>query len=87
MGGPSYDYSGREISKAMVNSSVGWVPVRQTGSHMILKWDPPVSHDTEPRTVSIPMHDSIPIGTLDDISEDAGAEELEEFCKWIESNL
>ncbi|MCU4716879.1 type II toxin-antitoxin system HicA family toxin [Halapricum hydrolyticum] len=84
----SYDYSGRDVVKAMVNSSVSWVPERQTGSHMILKWEPPDDHrESEPRTVSIPNHNSIPRGTLKGISEDAGADDLDKFCMWIESNL
>jgi predicted RNA binding protein YcfA (HicA-like mRNA interferase family) len=84
----SYDYSGREVASAMVNSSVSWVPSGRTGSHMILKWEPPDNHtESEPRTVSIPNADSLPRGTLDSISKDAGADDLEEFCEWIESNL
>jgi hypothetical protein len=55
---------------------------------MILKWEPPDNHtESEPRTVSIPNADSLPRGTLDSISKDAGANDLEEFCEWIESNL
>jgi len=72
----------------MVNSSVSWVPSGRTGSHMILKWVPPDDHEeAEQRTVSIPNADSLPHGTLDGISQDAGADDLEEFCEWIESNL
>ncbi|MFB6188140.1 MAG: type II toxin-antitoxin system HicA family toxin [Halobacteriaceae archaeon] len=83
----SQDFSGEEIYKAMVNSSVGWVPVRTTGDHMILRWDAPEDHDSENRTISIPLHDSIPRGTLGSIAEDAGAESVDMFCEWIESNL
>lgn len=84
----SYDYSGREVASAMVNSSVSWVPKGRTGSHIILKWEPPNDHEeSEQRTVSIPNADSLPRGTLDGISKDAGADDLDEFCEWIESNL
>lgn len=33
------------------------------------------------------LNDSLPRGTLQGIAEDAGANGLESFCKWIESNL
>ena len=86
MSEPSYDYSGQNIAKAMLNSSVGWFPKGRTGSHFILKWEPPESHDTEPRTVSVPLNDHIPIGTLRGIAEDAGANDVDAFCLWIEDN-
>jgi len=83
----SYDFSGEEVAKAMLNSSVGWYPARTVGDHWILKWEPPDTHEnTEPRTVSVPLWDSIPRNTLDKIADDAGAESLESFCEWIDSN-
>lgn len=82
------DFSGEEVYKAMVNSTVGWYPIRRVGDHIILKWEPPDDHDdSEPRTVSIPLHESLATGTLNGISKDAGANNFDEFCAWIESNL
>ncbi|WP_328518192.1 type II toxin-antitoxin system HicA family toxin [Halosimplex aquaticum] len=53
----------------------------------MLRWDPPESHaDTDPRTVTVPVHDSISIGTLRDIAADAGADDFESFCTWIDRN-
>lgn len=83
----SYDFSGEEVYKAMVNSSVGWYHARTAGSHLILKWKPPENHESEPRTVSIPNADSLPQGTLEGIARDAGANDVDEFAEWIESNL
>ncbi|WP_436911926.1 type II toxin-antitoxin system HicA family toxin [Halosimplex marinum] len=82
----SRDYSGEDVYKGMMNSSVSWQHIRTTGDHVILKWDPPEAHSSDTRTVSIPLHDSLSIGTLDGIAEDAGADSLSEFCDWIESN-
>jgi hypothetical protein len=53
---------------------------------MVLKWEPPADHDTEPRTVSVARHDSLDIGTLHKIADQAGAENFDEFCKWIDRN-
>ncbi|MFC7155972.1 type II toxin-antitoxin system HicA family toxin [Halomarina halobia] len=40
----------------------------------------------EKRTVTVPMHDRIRIGTLKSIAERAGAEDFEAFCRWIDRN-
>jgi hypothetical protein len=36
--------------------------------------------------VTVPAHDSISIGTLHDIADDAGAEDFEAFCEWIDEH-
>jgi predicted RNA binding protein YcfA (HicA-like mRNA interferase family) len=77
------DFSGEEIYKVLVNTG-GFKHVRTTGDHLILRWDPPASHDTDARIVSVPLHDSVSIGTLRDIATDAGARNFEEFCAWID---
>lgn len=82
----SRDFSGEEVYKGMVNSNVSWVHVRTVGDHVILKWEPPDHHDSETRTVSIPLHDSLSVGTLDGIAEDAGANSTREFREWIDDN-
>jgi predicted RNA binding protein YcfA (HicA-like mRNA interferase family) len=80
---PPRDFSGEEIYRVLVNVG-GFRHVRTTGDHLILRWDPPADHDTEPRTVVVPLHDSVSIGTLHDIAEDAGADEFDAFCLWID---
>lgn len=78
------DFSGTEIYKVLVNVG-NFQHVRTTGDHLILRWEPPADHtDTEPRTVVVPAHDSVSIGTLRDIAADAGAEDFEAFCAWID---
>ena len=80
------DFSGEDVYKVLVNVG-GFQHVRTTGDHLILRWDPPESHGTtDTRTVTIPAHDSISIGTLHDIADDAGAENFEAFCEWIDEN-
>ncbi|MFB6087574.1 MAG: type II toxin-antitoxin system HicA family toxin [Haloarculaceae archaeon] len=79
-------FSGEDIYKALVNVG-GFRHVRTTGDHLILRWDPPNDHaETEPRIVSVPAHDSISIGTLRDIADDAGANDFPSFCAGIDRN-
>jgi predicted RNA binding protein YcfA (HicA-like mRNA interferase family) len=61
------DFSGEEVYKVLVNVG-GFRHVRTTGDHLILRWDPPEDHDTESRVVSVPVHESVSIGTLRDIA-------------------
>jgi hypothetical protein len=52
-----------------------------------LKWEPPASHaETETRTVAVPAHDSVSIGALRDIADDAGEQDFEKFCAWVARN-
>ena len=80
------DFSGEDVYKVLVN--VGrFRHVRTAGDHLILRWEPPASHEqTDARVVTVPAHDSISIGTLHDIADDAGAEEFEAFCEWIDEH-
>ena len=80
------DFSGEDIYKVLVNVG-GFRHVRTTGDHLILRWDPPENHEnTDPRVVTVPAHDSISIGTLHDIADDAGATDFEAFCEWIDAH-
>jgi predicted RNA binding protein YcfA (HicA-like mRNA interferase family) len=80
------DFSGEDVYTVLVNVG-GFRHVRTTGDHLILRWDPPKHHETtEPRIVTVPAHDSIGIGTLHDIAEDAGAHDFESFCEWIDEH-
>ena len=64
--------SGKEVVKAL--SKVGFAPVRQKGSHLIL-----VKHfpDGE-KALVVPMHHEVDIGTLIEIIRQAGLKR-EEF--------
>ncbi|QLH84021.1 type II toxin-antitoxin system HicA family toxin [Halosimplex pelagicum] len=78
-------FSGREVVKVMVNSGIyEWV--RTNGDHAILRWEPPDDHDSDARTVPVPLHDEIGTGTLRDIAEQACARDFRKFCEWIDRN-
>jgi predicted RNA binding protein YcfA (HicA-like mRNA interferase family) len=77
------DFSGEDVVKVLVNRG-NFYRDRTTGSHAILRYTHPETG--EKRTVSVPMHDSITIGTLRNVARQAGAKDFEEFCKWIDRN-
>lgn len=55
-----------------------------TGNHAILKYTNP---DTgEVRTVTVPMHDRIRIGTLQNIADQCGADDFDAWCRWIDDH-
>ncbi len=65
----------------------GFRHVRTTRDQLILRWDPPDSpEDTDPSIVTVPAHDSISIGSLRDIAENAGAKNFETCCEWIDEH-
>jgi predicted RNA binding protein YcfA (HicA-like mRNA interferase family) len=73
-------FSYREVLKAL--TSHGFVPVGGKGSHTTLRYENP---DTdEVRTVTVPKADPIPIGTLQDIATQAGADDFHAFCEWVD---
>jgi predicted RNA binding protein YcfA (HicA-like mRNA interferase family) len=79
------DFSGYEVAKVLANKGdFKWV--RTTGDHAILRWTHPDGSDVERRTVSIPLHDRVQIGTLRGVAEDAGAKDFDKFCRWIDRN-
>lgn len=41
----------------------------------------------ELRTVSVPDHDRIRTGTLRKIMKQAGGEDFDAFCEWVENSL
>lgn len=77
------DFSGEDIVKVLVNVG-NFEKARQRGGHVILKYEHPETG--EKRTVTVPMHDRIKTGTLRDIADQAGANDFDEFCKWIDRN-
>ena len=78
-------FSGWEVAKVMVNSGIfEWV--RTTGDHAILRWEPPPGHESEPRTVPIPLHDEVREGTLREIGRQAGMKDFQAFKAWIDRN-
>lgn len=82
MSGPPRNFSGAEI--VAVLTSFGYRKDRQRGSHVILTYTNP---DTgERRTVTVPQHDRIRPGTLQNIAEQCGANDFDAWCRWIDAN-
>ncbi|SMO79932.1 type II toxin-antitoxin system HicA family toxin [Halorubrum cibi] len=82
MSGPPRNFSGREIVNVL--TSVNYRKDRQRGSHAILKY---TNSDTgEVRTVTVPLHDRVKIGTLQSIAEQCGAEDFDAWCYWIDEH-
>ncbi|HET7324474.1 MAG TPA: type II toxin-antitoxin system HicA family toxin, partial [Halococcus sp.] len=72
------DFSGWDITKLLVNTgNFEWKNTR--GDDAVLEWNPPPSHNTEKRTVTVPLHDRIAIGTLRSIASQAGANDFDKF--------
>ncbi len=77
------DFSGREVVKALTKNRFHLTD--RTGSHVKLRYEHPTNED-DIRVVSVPMHDSIDIGTLRNIADQSGAEDFESWCEWIDQN-
>lgn len=75
------DFSGREVVTVLVDH--GYRIESRTGSHVTLT---EITDGGEVRRVTVPIHDSISIGTLRDIARDAGAQDFEDFCRWTDEN-
>lgn len=79
----SRDFSGDDVIRVLGNVG-GFEWQRTAGDHVIMTWVPPEDHDTEPRTVSVPRHDRLDTGTPRSIADQAGAEDFDAFCEWID---
>ena len=55
------------------------------GSHRKLVYVHPETN--EKRVVTVPMHDELATGTLRSIADQAGANDFDAFCEWIDRNL
>lgn len=75
------DFSGRDIVKVL--RAHGYTLTGRTGSHVQLR---DVTDDGTVRTVTIPLHDRISIGTLRNIARQCGANDFEQWCEWIDDH-
>lgn len=57
-------YTAKELMKMLETD--GWHLVRVTGSHYVYR------HDEKKKTVSVPLHKVMPIGTANSILKQAG---------------
>jgi predicted RNA binding protein YcfA (HicA-like mRNA interferase family) len=74
------DFSGQEIVNAL--EKMGFHHDRTRESHAILKYTYP--HTGEQRTVTVPLHDRVAIGTLHRIAKQCGADDFGAWCDWID---
>jgi predicted RNA binding protein YcfA (HicA-like mRNA interferase family) len=78
----SRDFSGEEI--VTVLRRFGYRHDKARGDHAILKYTHP---DTgEQRTVTVPLHDRVRIGTLQRIADQCGANDFHAWCEWIDEH-
>ena len=78
----SRDFSGREIVSVL--RTFGYRHDRTRGDHAILKYTHPKTG--EKRTVTVPLHDRVRIGTLQSIADQCGANDFRARCQWIDNN-
>ncbi|QLD89652.1 type II toxin-antitoxin system HicA family toxin [Natronomonas salina] len=77
-------FSGQEVAKVLVNAG-GFKWRRTTGDHAQLYYEHPTNEEDK-RQVTVPLHDELRTGTLRSIAEDAGANDFNAFCDWIDTN-
>lgn len=78
----SRDFSGEEIVNVL--RKFGYRHDRTRGAHAILKYKHPETG--EKRTVTVPLHDRVRVGTLQSIAEQCGANDFHEWCRWIDEH-
>jgi predicted RNA binding protein YcfA (HicA-like mRNA interferase family) len=74
--------SGREIVGVL--RSFGFGPVSRRGSHVRLRYEHPETGEV--RTVDVPMHDEVKIGTPRSIADQCGAADVRDWCRWIDDH-
>jgi predicted RNA binding protein YcfA (HicA-like mRNA interferase family) len=77
-------FSGLEVVKVLVNVG-GFEWRRTTGDHAQLYYEHPTNEDDR-RQVTVPLHEELRTGTLRGIAENAGANDFDAFCEWIDRN-
>ena len=78
----SRDFSGEEIVKVL--ETFGYRHDRTRGDHAILKYTHPETG--EKRTVTVPLHDRVRLGTLQSFAKQCGAKDFRAWCEWIDEH-
>lgn len=73
------DFSGRDIVKVLRKH--GYEFVGRSGSHVQMR---DVTDTGTVRNVTIPMKNRIEEGTLRNIAKQCGADNFQEWCRWID---
>ena len=78
----SQDFAGEEIVRVL--QKFGYRRDRTRGDRAILKYTNP---DTgERRPVTVPLHDRIRLGTLQNIADQCGAKDFRAWCRWMDEH-
>lgn len=77
-------FSGAEVVKVLVNAG-GFEWQRTTGDHAQLYYEHPTNEEDR-RRVTVPLHEELRPGTLRGIADDAGANDFDAFCEWVDRN-
>ena len=78
-------FSGREIASVLIDH--GFVRTDRAGSHLKLRYESPDTEEVRIVTVPMASADDIPIGTLQSIADQCGADDFHAWCRWINQNL
>jgi predicted RNA binding protein YcfA (HicA-like mRNA interferase family) len=78
---PTTDFSGRDVVKVLRRHDYEFVT--RTGSHVQMRY---VADDGEVRNVTVPMHNRISNETLREIADQCGANDFDEWCRWIDDH-
>jgi len=78
----SRDFSGKEIVNVL--RKFGYRHDRTRGDHAILKYTHPETDEI--RTVTVPLHDRVRVGTLQSIAKQCGANDFQKWCQWIDEH-
>lgn len=76
------DFSGAEIVSVL--QKFGYRHDRTRGDHAVLKYTHPETGES--RTVTVPLHDRVRVGTLQSIAEQCGTNDFHEWCEWIDDH-
>lgn len=81
---PPRQFSSREVLKVLDKANWQYANHGSGGSHIVMtKRD----HTGEKYTVTVPLgNDPLAPGTLRSIADQAGAQDFDEFCRWIDRN-
>lgn len=77
-------FSGREVAKVLTRW--GFKPVGGQGSHRVFRYEHPQTEEV--RIVTVPItHDPVKQGTLQEIADEAGANNFNAFCEELDEWL
>lgn len=75
-------FTGEEIATVLID--MGYVPADRTGSHLKLRYKHPETDEV--RNVTVPLGGEIRTGTLRNIAKQCGANDFEEWRRWIDDH-